>query len=217
LALRAGKYTIQLDGIWSLEDLYVFLRTYEQVYFAAYSLMPELTEDELESVIYAYNAFPWQGGYSAVNFYNQLKYAAPQVVAPKLVSISYASPGWMELTLLVSVALNIQKVIKSVCESLNECNETYTNIIKGMKDRKLMRLETRRANERIILTAPNQKYVEESSRDMANVLQIEDLERIDSRTGHPYRSLKIFLSLYRRIRVLAGYHEDGQVNFTNKK
>ncbi|HWD26627.1 MAG TPA: hypothetical protein VG387_05655, partial [Rhizomicrobium sp.] len=65
-------FKIGLDGDWSLEDLYVFPRAFEQVYFAMYSLSTELGEFQAERVQRAYEIFPWQGGYSAVNFYNQL-------------------------------------------------------------------------------------------------------------------------------------------------
>ena len=74
-----GNYSIWLDGEWTLEDLYIFPHTFEQVYFFFQSLSfspSESLENERvdeERVEHAFAAFPWHGGYSAVNFYNALK------------------------------------------------------------------------------------------------------------------------------------------------
>ncbi len=94
---KPGTYTIHIKGEWSLEDLFVFARTFEQVYFLIYSLMPEHNEAALERIHHAYHAFPWQGGYSAVNFYDELRYATPERERPQIASIQYGSPGWFEI------------------------------------------------------------------------------------------------------------------------
>ena len=51
-----------IDGKWSLEDLYVFPRAYEQVDFIFYSLIPHEDENVQERIQYAYSKYPWQGG-----------------------------------------------------------------------------------------------------------------------------------------------------------
>ncbi len=86
-------FRIGMDGDWSLEDLYILPRSFEQVYFLMYSLSSDLDADETERIAHAYRVFPWRGGYSAVDFYNQLKWTAPGDYRPKIVSIQYASPG----------------------------------------------------------------------------------------------------------------------------
>jgi len=99
MALREGRgtYRIKLDGEWSLEDLYVFPRTYEQVYLLFYSLSPDIVEIDLDRMEHAYSAFPWQGGYSAVDFYGQLKYSTRKQFRPEIESIEYHSPGHLDL------------------------------------------------------------------------------------------------------------------------
>src|SRR5207248_3759476 len=97
MAKRASEtYTIHIEGKWSLEDLYVLPRTFEQVYFMVYSLFPEHDDFTLERIQHTYEAFPWQGGYSAVNFYDQLKHITPKRERPQIASIHYGSPGWIE-------------------------------------------------------------------------------------------------------------------------
>ena len=87
-------YTIHIEGRWSLEDLYVLPHTFEQVYFLVYSLIPGHDESTLDRIQHAYEAFPWQGGYSAVNFYNQLKYITPKRQRPQIASIHWVT--WLD-------------------------------------------------------------------------------------------------------------------------
>jgi len=86
-------YQIPIDGNWSLEDLYVFPRAYEQCYFMylALTATPQAADDE--RIARAYEAFPWQGGYSAVDFYNRLKWSVPKRKRPTIIRIRYGSPG----------------------------------------------------------------------------------------------------------------------------
>ena len=212
---RAATYTVHLDKAWSLEDLYVFPRTYEQVYFAIYSLDPNHEHEDAERIAAAYKAFPWQGGYSAVNFYNQLKFTTKKRERPSIERIEYASPGYLELALILTYALNLEKIVKSVAASLETANSTYTEIVKGMQARKLMRL--RSAEEIRKLKASDRDYVRECARKMAKVVPVSDIENINKRTGDPYVSLKILLSLYRRVKILAGYQNSGKADFRNRR
>jgi hypothetical protein len=104
MARHQGTYPILMDGRWTLEDLYKFPRTYEQAYFALDALTPSESEADFDRVDRALKAFPWQGGYSAVNFYNQLKYATPIDARPEVLSIQYASPGAITLSLILEQA-----------------------------------------------------------------------------------------------------------------
>lgn len=87
------EYKILIDGRWSLEDLYQFPRAYEQVYFAIEAMLPAADEEAEYRMQRAFLAYPWQGGYSSVNFYNSLKHATPAFERPAIVSLKYASPG----------------------------------------------------------------------------------------------------------------------------
>lgn len=122
------NFKIAIDGPWYLEDLYVFPRTYEQVYFLIYSLLPQDDENVQERIRYAYSTFPWQGGYSAVNFYNNLKYTTPKQERPLVISMQYASPGWIELRLINFVAQSIEAIVKSIAEIILHANRVYNEI-----------------------------------------------------------------------------------------
>lgn len=204
----ANKYKINIDGKWTLEDLYVFPHTFSQVYYLMYSLSPNQPDTAVERIMHAYEAFPWRGGYSAVNFYNQLKYAVPLRERPTVSSIRYASPGFLELSLMISVALNVKTLVKLVAGSLKEFNSTYHKIHTDLQKRKLLRLDVKL--KELKLKRAELALVEKSTKQMANLMGIKNVKEITARTGHPFITLKILLSLYRRIRKLAEYETKGK-------
>ena len=203
-------YRINIDERWTLEDLYVFSRTYEQVYFLTYSLFPDLPAAAIERVARAYQAFPWKGGYSAVNFYNQLKYSVPPTNRPKIVAIQYASPGFIELALLVAVSAAISRTVRYVSGAVREMNATYNEIMTDLQKRKLLRLEVKQ--KELELSKEEYAVIEERAEQMAKLLGFEGHAQLTERTGHPFITLKILLSYYRRLRKLTEFRSKGKAD-----
>lgn len=210
------NYKILLDSHWDLEDLYKFPHTYSQIYYLQYALYPHDDIYLLVSISEAFAQYPWQGGYSAVNFYNKLKYLIPKKQRPSIVSIQYASPGWIELSLIPVIAYGIAKTLKHFCSSLKEINQTYTDIQKGMIDRKLLRIEIQGKEidlemKRIELEKKYQEFIDESATNLAGVLGFESLKSIDERTGSRLKTLKILSSYYRRLKIIADFQGKGKI------
>ncbi|HWD28009.1 MAG TPA: hypothetical protein VG387_12640, partial [Rhizomicrobium sp.] len=134
---------------------------------------------------------------------------------PRIASIYYASPGALELTLILSIAFNVREIVKVVASTIKTANSAYSDVVKGMQRRKLMRLKGKR--EELKLRAAELSYIAKCNETMSSILQIGDLQKINSRTGHSYRTLKILLSLYRRIRTLAEYQNKGKADFTRQQ
>jgi hypothetical protein len=204
-----SRYRIDLDGEWTLEDLYKFPRAYEQVYFFFASVDEDISVSDRERIARAFASFPWQGGYSAVTFFNHLKYAVDRRRRPRIAAIHKASPGFMELLLLVSIALAIAKVVKSLCSAADAAHNTYNAIYRGMQERKLLKLKVDRAT--LQFDKEHIDFIESSSRQMAKLLGIPSPSRINALAGSPYLTLKILLSVYRRARTLVEYEQRGKL------
>ncbi len=209
-------YTIHIDGRWSLEDLYTFSRTYEQVYFILPALLPGLDEWDNERIFRAFQAYPWRGGYSAVNFYNQLKYNTPREQRPSVASIQYASPGWIEIgTVLIPLTYVLAHVVNRVTKTLNECNQTYSSIYREAQQRKLLSIEIER--KRLELEREQLEFAIEACEKLSRMMDLPDPATIHTRTDNPLISLKILLSIYRRVRTLAIYQQRGKAEFNDKR
>lgn len=203
-----GNIKILMDNRWDLEDLYKFPRNFEQVYFAYFSLLPSDDEFVRQRVNHAFAAYPWKGGYSAVNFYNQLKYTVSKKERPSIESISYASPGWIELNLIQEIALNVGVVVGSVCATLRVANATYNAIYKGMQERKLTKLEIQ--EKEFSLSQEHYQFLRNSNIAMGDILKLNNIDQIGEKTGNELRTLKILLSIFRRVKILAEYEANGK-------
>jgi hypothetical protein len=213
---------LYIDGKWDVEDFADFLKTYLQIYYLFNSLFTEKYSIDNERINYAYSLFPWKGGYSAVNFYQQLKFAIPKKDRPKITAIHFSSPGYIELLLLSKITEIISEIITYVAGSIGICNGIYNKIYTDMQKRKLLRLKIKRKELRldqekikldnIILQNSDLEFINESNEDIAQILGLGgELKELNKKTGHPYITLKILLSLYRRIRTLAGYEKNNKL------
>lgn len=206
-----ANYSIHLDGRWSLEDLYVFPRSFEQVYYAWQALTPTSDDYLEERISRAFHVFPWQGGYSAVNFYQQLKYAIPPKSRPQIISIRYGSPGEIDLQLVVDTAKHLAEAVVLISGAIIATNKAYHDIYTGMQKRELLRIKNEK--ETIELVKKHKKFITDSAEELCEILSIPDSELVLSRTPNDLIAVKILLSLYRRIRTLADFQAKGKVDF----
>ena len=209
-----GDYPIFIDKRWSLEDLYKFPRAYEQVYFAYEAILPAPDEQTNERIERAFRAFPWRGGYSAVNFYNQLKYATPPKKRPVIQRMQYASPGVIELFLSLPLALQISAYVGAVAGAIGTCNKVYNTIHTDLQKRKLLRIEVER--KKLELVRENYDFLVRSTEEMSKVLGLQSPQALLQRTDDPLDALKILLSIYRRVRTLAEYENKGKANLARR-
>jgi hypothetical protein len=114
-----------------------------------------------------------------------------------------ASPGWIELSLILEQARLLAEIVAVVAASLAGCNEVYNKIISDLTRRKLLRIEVER--EKVSLSREELRLIKEYSEEMAELLQLGSSAAVDARTERPLVSLKILLSVYRRVRILADY------------
>jgi len=203
---------LYIDGRWELTDLNLLTRVYIQVYGLIYSL--DVADDYVEEEIqYIYGKYPWRGGYSAVNFYQNLFSKMPREYRPNIKSIQYASPGFIELSQLVDVAKDISLIVGYVSAAILAGNKTYSAIQKGIKERKLSKFDLR--SEELKLMEQERAFIHESVNDISQVMGVrkETLAKLYFRTeNNELAVLKILSSLYRRARDLAKLQNKQQLN-----
>jgi hypothetical protein len=211
--LTVGDRRLQLDGEWGLQDLSGFGREYVQTYSFLYALAKaEDPDEELDERIQrAFAAYPWRGGWSAVDFYLTLRVVVPKRHRPRIVRIEYSSPGFIELGLVVAFALTVRRIVKVVCDSANDINSTYNNIHKGLTDRKLGRMDVRRAE--LDLTKAELEFARESADRFAGLIGFTQMDVIRKLTPNDLVALKVLLSFYRRVRALAKLEKSGKIRF----
>ncbi len=218
MALQATKTKLHLDGQWNLEELSNSMKSYIQLYGFAYSLLPDLPSARDREVDYIYGKFPWRGGYSTVNFFNQLFHNIPPKLRPQVERIQYSSPGFIELLEVLAAAAAIAKIVKAVCSVLNNVNDTYRKIQKGSTDHQLAKINL--TKEKLDLTEKQIDFCKKSNKALIQAFDLtkEQEQLIDRRTGgNPVMKLKILLSVFRRVKPLAEKQSEGKLEVTGKK
>jgi len=235
-------YKIVIDGDWTFRDLAEMPKIYSTVYAFVYSLRGLRTRAK-DLLSYAYRTHPWRGGYSTLNFFNNLQSYIDPEHRLQIVSMQYASPGWIELDLLSPVAFSVKSIISSFVASADELEEQYAAIYREMRSRELLRevdlssddeapsphvalsregrelgrprkARRKRATRRQ-LSREDREFASNSARQIARLLKLEteDFDQVNSLTDNPLTTLKILLSVYRRIRDLAVYQIQGKVEY----
>lgn len=205
------RYRILMNKRWNFDDLYVFSRTYDQLLYFFDSFSDDKDGDDQERRAYAFSQFPWQGGYSAVNFFNSLKYSVPAKDRPKISSIQYNSPGWIEIILAMPVAtFALAASVKHLCKSIDSANETYRKIYNGMAERELLRIKTEK--EKLKLESEHQKFIDASCRSMLKIMGLKNLRDMNRLTEDSYLTLKILMAVYRRLRTLSAMENSEKID-----
>jgi hypothetical protein len=218
MPFEAKTTQLELDGRWGLKELSDITKDYIQLYGFAYSLVPDLPAARREEIDYIYGKFPWKGGYSTVNFFNQLFHKIPPKLRPEVRRIQYASPGFIELTELLAVAVTVAGIVTSVCKSLGSVHELYRNIQKASVEHELSKINL--AKEDVDLKQRQITFCENSSKSLviAFGLTEEQEQLIDQKVqSNPVMKLKILLSVFRRVEPLAKKQAEGKLKVTGKE
>jgi len=201
---------ILLDKDWSLSDLGLFSDKYIQVYSFFYSIVE--ASDEHRKV---YQQYPWRGGYSTVNFYWKLNYSIPRENRPQIKKIRYASPGEITLTQIRDVAIAAAATITAVSIAAGRANKIYSDVMKGISERKLSKINLRR--EEMQLSLEELQFIAEAKKLLQEQLAItEDNARsFEEKTdSNSLMQLKILLSVFRRVEPLSKLVTAGKISFS---
>jgi len=226
-----GKTRILLNNEWTLEMFYKFPRDYLQLYsllFACQKLRKPLDDFSTHAEEKAFKPFsihPWMGGFSRVNFYNELFYQVPHQARPKISSIHFSSPGFIELNAVVQVATEICGIVTVVSGTLKVAESTYNKIWKGIRDRNLNKINLKKytvsgRKRTFKISSKDNKFIHESLSIISSELKINPkiLKSLEVLTGsNKLLQLKILMSAYRRIKDLAKEQKRGNITLINPK
>jgi hypothetical protein len=202
------SYRVQLNGKWELYDLYEFPHAFSQCYAFVCCLDSELSIRDQERINIALAEYPWRGGYSYVNIYTVLQNQIPRIDRPRIKSIQYSSPGWIDIFLHTGVAIQIAKSVAALLSTAVVAAKSYAVISKTLSEIKSER-EKAKLKE-MQLTQAQHKVIISMCEDMAKFLGFRNVKALHDQTGNPEVSLKLLLAHYRRTKTLAKFVGEGK-------
>ncbi|UUO23348.1 hypothetical protein FGD67_09065 [Colwellia sp. M166] len=209
--MQKGNSYILLDERWKLEDFAILTKEYMQLYGFFYALR-SVESNQLSQL--EFERMPWLGGGSVVGFFSIMGRLVPPENNPEVKRIQYASPGFIELTLITEVAKDIGIIVSSICASIASIAGTYSLIYSQYQKRKLTQLkikdlEAKQLREEIIFVKNSIKQLHEGFSLTNN--QVQSLHKISK--GDELVQLKMLLALYRRAKPIAELQANKKANF----
>lgn len=200
-------YRIEIKRTLELRQFLEVTRLYGQIYsFMFYSTEDQLLYNE-NDFAYAVQAFPWAGGYSAVNFYKKLASGINQANRPKLSSIVYASPGWLELKLETKVAREIRELMYVYAINRSELEHHYKELQKYLVDNGLSSRNSKSNQYSLLKMQENFLRQNIFTFGVRMGLKPRYVDTLAKLSISSLQTTKLILSIYRRVRDLYGYEE----------
>lgn len=204
-------YRVLLDERWELDDLYEFSKAYGQVYALIYCFDSSMDINNQKRIDLALKEYPWNGGYSYVNIYKLLKKQITLDHLPRISSIQYASPGWIDLFLNQDVAIQIAKSLSVFMGSAVAATHAYKSIYSVLSE--IKRDRKKRKVEEVYLTKKETDILIEINTELAKSLGFDNLQELQERTGNAEVTSKLLCAHYRRLKVLAELAGSGKLDF----
>ncbi len=207
--METERILVRLDKSWELNDFAAFAKEYVDLYSFFYTLYSVGTDVRSPPT---FTSYPWEGGYSVVNFFRKTYGLIRKPHRLKILKIQYSSPGVIELSGILSVAKEISFLVGTICASAYTINKTYHVIKSGYINRKLAKLKLKEMEAK--LSRDDINFIYESVRQLAidfnfNPTQIKALTKITK--GNELIQLKILLALYRRAELISKQQIDGKI------
>jgi hypothetical protein len=205
-------YSIRLDGRWFLEDLIEIPRVYNQLYSFIYTLRHLYKKSVESNATEIFSRYPWRGGFSAVNFYQQLKRTMPSLHEARVQEISYASPGTIRLELLVDTSIGVRDCVNSAAKNASMLEELQKQVRTVFRDEGLAKIDGSVSRPRLNKTT--RLFLERKADEIAGALGLSeyalDIRRM---AGNDLLAVKILLSFYRRILKFSIFQNRGMIDF----
>jgi len=167
-----------------------------------------------ERINLALEEYPWKGGFSYINIYTVLRGQIPYEHKPKISSINYASPGWLDILLNPDVAIKVAESVAILLGAAVTAAKTYKTIRRTLasinKDRKKNDAEIAR------LTQAETKAIMDMCDELAAHLGFESVQKLHRRTKNPEVSLKLLMAHYRRLEALNEFVKNGKAELPYK-
>ena len=183
--------------------------SYNQIYSFIYCLDTPHDPRDAERIDFALTEYPWRGGYSYVNIYQVLRNQVPARERPKVASISYNSPGWIDLALNPDVALQIAKALGIYMGSALGAAEAYKKLDKIFAALNKQRREAQNAN--IKLAQAEAREVAKLNEILASQLGFDSVKELNERTKDPEVTAKLLMVHHRRLRTVSEFVKSGKV------
>lgn len=198
--LDKGQVSLLFESSWEIETIRDFVRCYQQAY--------DFTLGLSRNLIGSVTNLPWQGGFSAMHFFDKLKGKVDAGDRMTTDMMQFSSPGIVKLNVTSDVAHDLLKTIFHYHENKTTIDKAFRELSSNITDNKLNQIEPRQAFEQFG-NDPNLVGLYE---DFIAVLGFEDKVKLVSLNRSSFETTKIFFAHYKRVKTIHSDLTSGQVS-----
>jgi len=200
---------VHIDGRWGIEDMRKFSDLVQDSYAIMYALSGKGTSSVRQRIGSLFQRYPWRGGFSSVNFFDDLYLKIPSADRVEIRRIQYASPGVIEFGMNKSVASSIGKIVDEINKADSPATIIYDEVYKWLRDKTWLS----KAQADLRLTTQDNKDLTVKLEKLCSVLGLASRSNdiLDLASADPLGAVKIMLAYYRRLKGLADYAATGKV------
>ena len=197
--------TLPVDGRWDFSDLKEMPKRLIQVY----GFLWALSADADEKIRALFTRYPWKGGLSSVNFYDDLYHRAPRSERLIVQKFEYASPGEIVVRADEDVLGNVFKLIQAISSNYEDARESYKNLNSYLSEAGFLGVSLNQIQ-------PADYQIAEVKRlalDLADEIAFAGMDKVLSLCDQNWiGAAKILLSFYRRSVQLSEFFETGKIS-----
>jgi hypothetical protein len=192
-----------------------FARVYFQNYSFIYCLDTSTTSIASSRIKTVLESHKLREGLTYVNIYDTFRGHVKLEDRPRVKSIQYASPGWIELALNPDVAMQVAKSIGIYMAAVTSSGATialsYKKLHEIYIDLKNRRVKQR--NNALKLEKARIAEVNKLNEELAKGLGFNSLTDLDKYTQDIEETSKLLMAHYRRINKMAGFVDANKARF----
>ncbi|TXH06128.1 MAG: hypothetical protein E6R07_01155 [Nevskiaceae bacterium] len=206
-ASTASRF-VHIDGRWGINDLRKFSDLVQDSYAFVFALTRRKASATRTDISDLFRKYPWRGGFSSVNFFDDLYRAIPQPERASISSIQYASPGTIELEMNKEVATLIHDMVVKINTAGSDVAAAYKDVHHWLAEKKW--LGSTASELRISAKEKDELRDHISHLTTQFGLQQQQQYVLELAKDDPLGAVKILLAYYRRLERLADYVATGK-------
>lgn len=205
-----AKRTVHIDGRWGINDLRKFSDLVQDCYAFVYALTGRGTEETRDRVTELFQKYPWRGGFSSFNFFDDLYHLIPPTQRASISSIQYASPGTIELQMNKEAATTIHALCIAINHPDSVIVDAYNEVHSWLAERNWLS----RSAADLRLSASDKRELLDVAARLAESFGLSNQQQyiLDLSNSDPLAAVKILLAYYRRLDGLADYIATGKAS-----
>ncbi|MDE8350013.1 MAG: hypothetical protein POG74_11120 [Acidocella sp.] len=202
---------VAIDGQWDIPDFGAFSERTSECYSFLYSinaLKSSATQPARHTrFLKVFKKYPWKGGGSPLNFYNDLYSYLPANDRLAVQKIKYASPGHIEIRGNTDIFDELTTVLGDLSKHYISASDRYRELHQYLAKQKLLSASSIRG------TSEQQQAIKRYLDELALVIGFNDTEHVLAYAeGNWVVCAKIILSFFRRLNKLFQFYAEGRAS-----